>query len=1046
MAAKAVVRPRCSTPVRTAASKAAAAPVAKALAFKAPATKAAPTAASATPKTAAAPSTGIRSRAPCGESSSIEAFDRREGRVQPRKASPGIVARGSNSKPVGSNKEPAALSRPGSASRNRPQACTAAEQAAARQRRASLLPGAVHVLPVNVKAAPSCTTASRLKGQDSVMRPSCASPRPAQQLSAKSASARQLAATKPASVSATTQTSEPVDHAGTEVVAAADVVNECEPVVEGVSGCVDCEPESSAADETSLAECVEPASVDVVVPLIDSAVDDTVKPAPSDSKEASHEDELEELDTVGSPEQTIAIEVVAVVERRQAAVCPEEPTVAPSVAVDDLAKAVNDDVAAERTIQPESEAPHEPLEAETHQAASGASAESVASPDATSAVDSLSAVAQSSVEVPQTPLVASPSRELETPAKSLADSPAGESLADSPADVSAMTTSPAPVVASEVGSPAADSSVVEEATPQTPTSTSVASPKAEVEATPESPTSTSAASPKAPAELRAAAPKAGKGAGKGPPGKGKGKAPPLGKAPASSKADSSLVEGESFAGPRMKALHWTIAKVAGDSVWENVAPAAPLNISELTRRFAQQEAKTLVVGTPKSSTDTAAVDSRKRKRILDASVSQKLGIVFSRLPPPERLAVMLETLEGFPENLPSEAVLALNAAASEQRDAIDQLRKLNMPESDIMQLDVPERYLWVLGTVPHCVAKLSCGALIAGQAHESKDLCQTARVCITCCQSLRNSKLLRKYISTCLQIGNLMNRGTQRAGATAVVLPDAFLKLDEMRSAYEPEDGFCGAETRGPSLLDFVAQAIVEDEGEGGRDAWALRMAVEELQGKVKSASSVSIDDVQVNCKQLHEEAQQAAKGLPGLPPTSGSACISSKVQSLLEEASQALALVKEAKAEIKWTQEWSSAKANCKSEEWLTKWSSLLEQLARAFGRVQQGSAQSPFRRQSSAPSAPFSAPKGPAPAMVGGSLSAVRSAMHIEPSVAEAPQIYDDDARIGPRGLFSTVNGQQSMEESKPKVKVSLFPTANTTLIQSPLLTQYSDKENSR
>ena len=42
---------------------------------------------------------------------------------------------------------------------------------------------------------------------------------------------------------------------------------------------------------------------------------------------------------------------------------------------------------------------------------------------------------------------------------------------------------------------------------------------------------------------------------------------------------------------------------------------------------------------------------------------------------------------------------------------------------------------------------------------------------------LKGSSLVRKCISTCLAVGNIMNRGTTRDGARAVVLPDGLLKF-----------------------------------------------------------------------------------------------------------------------------------------------------------------------------------------------------------------------------------------------------------------------------
>ena len=77
---------------------------------------------------------------------------------------------------------------------------------------------------------------------------------------------------------------------------------------------------------------------------------------------------------------------------------------------------------------------------------------------------------------------------------------------------------------------------------------------------------------------------------------------------------------------------------------------------------------------------------------------------------------MVDSLEGFPEGLPTEAIIAVNAALTEQKEAIEQIRQLDVGGG--VQLDLPERYLRALGAVPFCGAKLACGALIVGPACE----------------------------------------------------------------------------------------------------------------------------------------------------------------------------------------------------------------------------------------------------------------------------------------------------------------------------------------
>jgi len=205
-------------------------------------------------------------------------------------------------------------------------------------------------------------------------------------------------------------------------------------------------------------------------------------------------------------------------------------------------------------------------------------------------------------------------------------------------------------------------------------------------------------------------------------------------------------------------------------------------------------------------------EPRKRFRVLDDRTSQLLSIAFNRLPPPEQLTHVLQTLEGFPEDLPAEAVLALNAAVTEQQEPIEQLRQLNVKQVDLAQLDAPERYLWVLASVPSSAPKLACGALLVGPAEELADLRLVWGKVGVCCEALRRSELIQKCISTSLAVGNYMNRGTSRYGARSLVLPDSLLKLDELRgvvNAGVAADEVGGGDARAPSLLDFVVQALV---------------------------------------------------------------------------------------------------------------------------------------------------------------------------------------------------------------------------------------------
>merc|ERR1719362_1748701 len=339
-------------------------------------------------------------------------------------------------------------------------------------------------------------------------------------------------------------------------------------------------------------------------------------------------------------------------------------------------------------------------------------------------------------------------------------------------------------------------------------------------------------------------------AGKAPPGKapaGKappGKAPP-GKAPPLMSRSASGMSGPAPSGPKLRPLFWTTTRPPTKSVWTDVHPPAAFDQAQLERQFALAEARTLTRQGSRSQLHQATNEEpRKRLRVLDDKTSQNLAIAFKKLPAPECLW--------------SEAVMALHAAVSEQQEPIEQLRQMSIPKEGILQLDMPERYLWVLATVPGSSASLACGSLIVGPAREIKDLRLAFENLSKCCQALRSSELVRKCASTSLAIGNLLNRGTSRSNAIAVVLPDSLLKLDELRGIVEDPASENG---RAPSLLDFVVQALVDDAGI--QRFKELGPEVDELRTKARAAQTVSLEEAEKNCNAICAAVAKAQRGLP---------------------------------------------------------------------------------------------------------------------------------------------------------------------------------------
>ena len=414
----------------------------------------------------------------------------------------------------------------------------------------------------------------------------------------------------------------------------------------------------------------------------------------------------------------------------------------------------------------------------------------------------------------------------------------------------------------------------------------------------------------------------GKGPGKGPA-KGKGRpGPPPPPRPGLSKCQAT--------GPKLRPLFWqTVAQVPEESVWSQISAPAPFDALELERRFCLSETR---APARKGGSGHAPVDeARKKLRVLDDRTSQLLAIAFNKLPPAEHFAQTVESLEAFPEGLPPEAVIALNAASVDQKEAVEQLRHMDISEADILQLDVPERYLWVLANRPLCTAKVACGALMCGLAPELPELGLACERILIACQALRTSDLIARFVSTCLAVGNTMNRGTARDGARAVVLPEGLLKFEELRG--HDQEAISG------SLLDFVAEAVLLEavcQSNSRQQQAQLREEASNLRERVRAAQGTCIQEAEASCQRICLAASRAQSGLTHHLQEPSVAQMADKVSGICEEAARTSLRVAAAKEDLKFSMGWLSAKPSTSPAEWLASWVQLLEQLTSAFDRVQ--------------------------------------------------------------------------------------------------------------
>lgn len=429
-----------------------------------------------------------------------------------------------------------------------------------------------------------------------------------------------------------------------------------------------------------------------------------------------------------------------------------------------------------------------------------------------------------------------------------------------------------------------------------------------------------------------------KGKGKGaPPGPPPGKAPPIGK-PGIVPSLSKAAQPAPYTGPKLRPLFWTtVADVPPDSIWTSLEAPVAYDEAALERQFEAAASR------PAAKRVEEGGSERKRLRtlrVLDDRTSQRLAIALSRLPMPGDLAQMVDKFDGFPWSMSADAVQTLAAALGENKEAIDQMQQLLRSDGeDPAMLDMPEKYLWELDRVPHVVKKLDIGILLVNSTELPEWRSKLAKVGIAC-QMLRKSKHLSRCISTALAIGNHLNRGTSRAGARGLVLPDSLLKLEELRGgsknggAEEP-----GKEQAGQNLLEFVAGALVEAEARNNEPEGQVSNAVNTMLENVRAAAGVALEEIASAVPQKIAEATRAAKAVAELEPTPGQQRAAAKVNQICDEANLALKLADGAHKEFERLRRWSCTKATAatKTESWFSLWVQFLEQLSRAIAKAQK-------------------------------------------------------------------------------------------------------------
>ena len=216
---------------------------------------------------------------------------------------------------------------------------------------------------------------------------------------------------------------------------------------------------------------------------------------------------------------------------------------------------------------------------------------------------------------------------------------------------------------------------------------------------------------------------------------------------------------------KMKALNWNRIIVdwrntsRPDSVWDSFTDCAPYQSEEFEELFCMKEiAKKDAAAGGAGAGKSSGVGASKYLRVLDMKMSNSLGIMLSRLPPPTAIR---------------EAIVACdeNELNKEQIDAI--LKQLPTPEiiqeindacgaSPDQELDKPEKYMKLIATIPRLQVRLNCWAFKLSFVDIVLDVEEDFIKINQASKDLQKSEQLKNVIAVTISLGNHMNAGNAR--------------------------------------------------------------------------------------------------------------------------------------------------------------------------------------------------------------------------------------------------------------------------------------------
>ncbi|KAJ1268533.1 hypothetical protein BS78_07G142300 [Paspalum vaginatum] len=244
---------------------------------------------------------------------------------------------------------------------------------------------------------------------------------------------------------------------------------------------------------------------------------------------------------------------------------------------------------------------------------------------------------------------------------------------------------------------------------------------------------------------------------------------------------------------RLKPLHWDKVRAAPNRpmVWNDIQS------SSFDFEFDEQMIKSLFAYNfqgPAKNEDPKSKTLPTSKHVIEHHKLQNTTILLKTLnASTEQVCSYITEGTGL-STQQLEALVKMKPSEEEEKKLLDY-------DGDINMLDPAENFVKVLLTIPMAFSRIEAMLYKGTFDDEVAHLRMSFALIKGACSELRSSKLFLRLLEAVLKMGNRMNVGTIRGGASAFRL-DALLKLSDIRGA----DGKT-------TLLHFVVQEMARSQG-----------------------------------------------------------------------------------------------------------------------------------------------------------------------------------------------------------------------------------------